>query len=85
MGTDWDVNADLPDKGEVYEWRLPANEQQHVEQTVAPGDLQIKPKDISLVPSNAPTQGSIQSGWSDWTYESQPDSSWYVRGEITQE
>jgi hypothetical protein len=85
MGTDWDINPDKPEKVEKYKWRLPANDQQHVEETVAPGDLQIKPRDISLVPTNAPKQSGVQSGWSDWSYESVPDSSWYVRGEILQE
>jgi hypothetical protein len=85
MGTDWDVNADTPDKGEVYDWRVPANDQQHVAETVSPSDLTIKPKDISLIPTNPPATGSLQSGWNDWTFESQPDSSWYVTGEIIQE
>ncbi len=85
MGKSWTVNSTSPAKEETYEWRLPANDQQHVEETVAPGDLKIKPKDISLIPTLAPKKSGVQSGLSDWTFSSVPDSKWYVRGEIIQD
>ncbi len=85
MGNNWTINEDQPDKEETYEWRLPENDQQHVEHTVAPGDLMIKPKDISLKPTTAPKQSGIQSGLSDWTLEQGVTSDWYVLGEVLQE
>ncbi len=83
MANTWTINADEPDRDEVYEWRLPANDQQHVEMTVAPGDLLIKPKDISLVPTNAPKKSGLQHGISDWTLEAGVVSDWYVLGIIS--
>ena len=85
MGNSWSVEANQPDRDETYEWRLPANDQQHVEHTVAPGDLLIKPQDISLVPTNSPKKSGIQSGISDWDLETGVVSDWYVLGEIVQE
>jgi hypothetical protein len=85
MANDWTIEANKPEKSEDYEWRLPANDQEHVEQTVAPGDLLIKPEDISLKPTNSPKQSGIQHGLDDWTVESGIDSSWYILGEVVQE
>jgi hypothetical protein len=85
MANNWTIESSKPAKGEKYEWRFPANQQQHVEETTAPGDLAIKPKDISLKPTNPPKKSGVQSGLSDWTIESGAVSDWYVLGEIIQE
>lgn len=85
MADSWTIEASKPAKDEKYDWRLPANDQQHVEHTVAPGDLRIKPKDISLKPTNSPKQSGVQSGLDDWTIESGIDTTWYIRGQITED
>ncbi len=83
MGTNWEVNENAPEKDEKYEWKLPENEAQHQQETVAPGDLRLKPKDVSLVPTNAPKQSGIQSGQAFWTVQSGVTSSgWYILGTI---
>lgn len=79
MANDRWTPTDGPSKGDKYEWRLPANEDQHGEQTVAPGDLRIKPKDLSLIPTKAPKRSGVQWGADGWDFENQPDSSWYVQ------
>lgn len=81
MANRWTIES-APDQEEKYDWHLPNNDQEHVEQTVAPGDLMIKPKDISLKPTNPPKRSGIQHGVNDWDYQNQPSTSWYVHGEI---
>jgi hypothetical protein len=85
MGNNWTIEADKPQKSEIYEWRLPANDQEHVEQTVAPGDLLIKPEDISLIPTNSPKRSGIQHGLDDWDIEQGQASDWYVLGSIAED
>jgi hypothetical protein len=86
MGNEWEIDDSTPRKDEEeYEWRAPGNDQEHVEETTAPGDLNIRPGDIELKPTLAPTQSGVQSGESDWTFTSQPDSNWYVYGSIIQD
>jgi hypothetical protein len=82
MADRWTIE-DGPAKTDKYEWRLPNNEEQHMEQTVAPGDLMIKPKDMTLVPTKSPTRSGIQHGLDDWNFTSVPDTDWYIRGTIT--
>ncbi len=74
--------VDGPAKDDQYEWRLPNNDQQHVEQTVAPGDLLIKPKDITLKPTLSPERSGVQHGADDWSFDNSPDPNWYVQGFI---
>ena len=81
MANRWTVEGPL-DKTEQYEWRLPANDQEHVEQTTAPGDLLIKPKDISLKPTASPKRSGVQHGADDWNFTSIPDTNWYILGSI---
>ena len=78
MASDRWTTEEGPAKTDQYEWRLPNNEDQHGEQTVAPGDLMIKPKDLALVPTNAPTRSGVQHGQHDWNFTNAPDSNWYV-------
>jgi hypothetical protein len=87
MGKKWTVNANDPARTEKYEWRVPNNENQHVEQSTSPKDLRLKPKDISLVPTLAPKRSGIQHGHVDWNYVSDPSggSAWYIAGAIVQE
>lgn len=85
MGNNWSINDNKPALAEKYEWRVPEIDQEHVEETTAPGDLKIKPKDISLIPTNSPKQSGIQSGQSDWSFDSGVDPDWYILGEIVQE
>jgi hypothetical protein len=82
MGTDWTITdyEDESSRTEKYEWRLPANDQEHVAETTTPGALLIKPEDISLVPTKAPTESGVQHGWLEWTDESAPDPNWYIAG-----
>jgi hypothetical protein len=76
---------DGPDKGDKYEWRLPNNEDQHGEQTTAPGDLLIRPGDLELIPTISPKRSGVQHGADDWNYSNAPDSTWYVWGSIPSE
>lgn len=86
MAKRWTVNDGEPDKTDKYEWRVPNNDQQHVSQTVVPGDLMIKPKDISLIPTMAPKQSGIQHGWNNWNNQVEPTlGSWYIYGSVIQE
>ncbi len=80
MADSWTVNDNAPEKTDKYEWRLPENKDEHGEQTVAPGDLLIKPKDLALKPTNSPKQSGVQHGQDDWTYTNVPDTSWYLFG-----
>jgi hypothetical protein len=80
MGDDWTINENGPPKGDHYEWRSPNNEDQHSEQTTDPGDLMIKPEDLSLVPTNSPTRSGVQWGQDGWDYTTTPDSDWYIQG-----
>lgn len=79
MADEW-TPVDGPDKGDRYNWRIPSNEDQHIEQTVAPGDLMIRPEDIALNPTLSPERSGIQHGADDWNFENEPDSTWYVFG-----
>lgn len=85
MGNEWDINSDAPARTEKYEWRIPNNEDQHGEQTVTPGALMIKPKDLDLKPTISPKRSGIQHGADDWDFQSAPDNTWYIFGEIVQE
>jgi hypothetical protein len=87
MANEWSVNDELPAKTEKYDWRVPDIDQQHVAQTTAPGDLRIKPKDISLRPTISPKRSGIQHGADDWNFVSDPSgtNAWYVEGSIAQE
>lgn len=82
MADEWDVE-EIIDQSEKYDWHLPNNEDQHSEQTVAPGDLMVKPEDLDLVATLAPKQSGVQHGVNDWTYENAPDSEWFSQGSIT--
>jgi len=82
MPTDNWTYEEGPSKTDKYEWRIPNNEDQHGEQTVAPGDLAVKPKDLTLVPTKPPARSGIQHGTEDWNYTSIPDMNWYVWGII---
>ena len=79
MADDWTIENG-PAKADPYEWRAPNNEDQYGEQTTSPGGLMFKPKDLALVPTNAPKRSGIQHGSDDWNYTSIPDTSWYVQG-----
>jgi hypothetical protein len=82
MANDRWTPVDGPSKVDKYEWKSPSDNTQHEEQTVAPGDLMIKPKDLALVPTNAPKRSGIQWGQDAWNYTNAPDQSWYVFGMI---
>ena len=81
MADSW-TKEDGPSKLDPYEWRLPNNENQHGEQTTAPGDLLIKPKDLALVPTKSPKRSGVQHGADDWNFTNIPDTSWYTFGLI---
>lgn len=87
MGNRWTINAEEPAKTEKYEWHVPNNDQQHVEQTTTPGDLRIKPKDISLIPTLSPERSGVQWGAEGWNDVSAPGgaNAWYVIGAAVQE
>lgn len=86
MSNQWVKDEDAPGKEDKYEWRLPENGDQHGEQTVAPGDLLIKPKDLRLVPTIAPKRSGVQHGQWDYTIHTFVDTgTWYSFGSITQE
>ncbi|MCI0558708.1 MAG: hypothetical protein MN733_09450 [Nitrososphaera sp.] len=86
MGTNWSKDEDAPGKEDKYEWRLPENGDQHGEQTVAPGDLLIKPGDLNLIPTISPKRSGIQHGLDDWTLTEFTDEGvWYRFGSIEQE
>ena len=80
MANDRWTPVEGPSKSDKYEWRLPSNEDQHVEQTVDPGDLLIKPEDIDLQPTLSPERSGIQHGQDDWDFQNVPDSNWYIFG-----
>ncbi len=69
-------------KTDKYEWKAPSGTTQHEQQTTAPGDLMIKPKDLSLKPTLSPERSGIQHGQDDWTFTNTPDPSWYILGGI---
>jgi hypothetical protein len=75
------TDVDGPTKLDKYEWRLPNNGDQHGEQTVAPGDLLIKPSQLELVPTKSPKRSGIQHGQDDWNFNTVPDTSWYTASE----
>lgn len=76
-----------PSKTDKYEWRSPSNENQHAQETVAPGDLRIKPKDLSLNPTISPERSGIQYGQDTWNFTSEnvPDQTWYIFGSIPED
>jgi hypothetical protein len=80
MADDWTINAEKPAKSEQYSWRTPKNSQEAVEQTTAPGDLNIKPGDITLKVTLSPKRSGVQHGADDWDYINQPDDTWYIIG-----
>ena len=70
------LNAD----GDKYEWRLPNNESQHVQETTAPGDLLIKAEDMTDVPRKVPSgEKGVQTSEQEWSFHNQPSSSWTVQ------
>lgn len=78
----WDVQ-DPVDKGDRYNWHLPLADQQHIKDTVAPGDLLIKPRDISLKPTKSPERSGVQHGQDTWNFTSTPSTAgWYVHGSM---
>jgi hypothetical protein len=87
MGNRWTVNDYLTEANKLdkFEWRLPFNRDEHGEQTVAPGDLLIKPSQLELKPTMSPKRSGIQHGQDDWTYANAPDPGWYIIGGIVQE
>lgn len=82
--SNWNIEDPI-DKSDKYEWRLPNNEDQHIEQTVAPGDLMIKPEDVDLIVTLAPKKSGIQHGQVDWSYDNILDSSWYIYGFVEED
>lgn len=88
MANRWTINDGEPDRTDKYEWHVPKDDaqQQHVQQTVTPGDLRLKPSEISLVPTMAPKQSGIQHGWNNWNNQVEPTlGAWYIHGSILQE
>jgi len=82
MSSQWTPEDELS-KTDKYEWHLPESDQQHVKDTVAPGDLMIKPKDISLKPTKSPERSGIQHGMDTWNFTSYPSNAgWYLFGSI---
>jgi len=74
-----DSENELEQAGDKYEWRLPKNEDQHQQETTAPGDLLIKPEDFDAVPRKTPSGfPGVQTSEQEWSYQSQPDSTWTV-------
>ena len=82
MANRWKINAEEPSKLEKYDWHVPNDEQQHVQETSSPGALRIKPKDISLKPTISPKRSGVQSGSDFWDFVSDPQGTeaWYVQG-----
>lgn len=86
MSNRWTIDSETPDKADKFEWRLPSNDQQHVAQTIVPGQLLIKPEDITLIPTKSPKRSGIQHGADDWNYDTlTDDGTWYSFGEVVQE
>jgi len=83
MANRWTVDDGAPGKGEKYSWRVPNADSEHFEQTVAPGELQVKPEDFDAIPTIAPERSGAQHGQDDWNYENAPDPSWDILGDIT--
>jgi len=82
MTSQW-TPEDPISKTDKYEWHLPLRDQQHVKDTVAPGDLMIKPKDFNLIPTKAPKRSGIQHGENTWDFTSTPSATgWYIFGSI---
>ena len=75
----WTIEDPIP-KSETYEWQIPNEGQQDVEQTIPPGDLLIKPRDVDSVPTLSPKRSGIQHGADDWNFTNEPDSDWYIFG-----
>lgn len=82
----WNVDPDPLDKSDKYSWHMPLRDQQHVKDTVAPGDLSLKPSQIQLKPTKAPTRSGIQHGQDMWDFTATPSSAgWYIHGTIIEE
>jgi hypothetical protein len=79
----WTINDGAPGLGDKYEWRLPNNDAEQMEQTVAPGELLVRPEDVDLAPTKSPERSGLQHGRDEWNYENAPDHSWNVIGDIT--
>lgn len=82
MANDRWTPVDGAPKDDKYEWRSPTGTTEHEEQTTAPGDLRIKPKDLSLKPTNSPKRSGIQWGADAWNFTNAPDPDWYVFGSV---
>lgn len=82
----WTINSNSPDKSDKYEWKAGENdEDQIMTDTVAPGDLNLRPEDIDLAPTLAPATIGIHSGVWEWSYQNSPDDQWYIRGSIVED
>lgn len=88
MANQWDIEDGnmSPGKSDRYEWRLPENGEQHQSQTVTPGQLLIKPSDLTLIPTLSPKQSGLQHGIDDWNLDAFiDDGTWYSLGSIVDE
>lgn len=71
------TDTDAPFYPTPYDWRLPGAGEQHQSETQAPGDLAIRPADLTLTP------GEIQ--WPaerEWELSVDPVDDWYIWGAI---
>ena len=82
MANDRWTPTDEVSKTDKYEWKSPSSNTQHEEQTTAPGDLMIKPKDLALKPTLSPERSGIQWGQDGWNFDNVPDQTWYIFGAI---
>lgn len=81
MADRWE-QVEGPAKGSEHDWRLPVKDEQQ-EQTVAPGDLMIRPEDMTLQPTLPPARTGIQHGNQDWNFQNEPDNEgWYISGSV---
>ena len=85
MSKRWSVNDDKPSENERHAWRHPNDDQQHVLETTAPGDLIHTPSKITLKPTLSPNKTGVQAGHENWTIDNAPSTSWYILGTIIQE
>ena len=82
MTNRWTPEDPIP-KSDKYEWHAPLADKQHAKDTVAPGDLMIKPQDITLKPTKSPERSGVQHGQDTWDFTATPSASgWYVFGTI---
>ena len=83
MANDRWTPTDEVSKLDKYEWKSPSGTTEHEEQTTGPGDLMIKPKDLTLIPTNSPKRSGLQWGQDAWNYSNAPDQTWYIFGGIS--